>query len=407
MPAPRRNRAGTSTGAAARPHCHPLSRPPRPGNVARSMYVSIHLSPQSRGDAEDLETIEELVDHALAADAAGAAAVCLTEHHIAGFNTYCDPFLMGMYLAPRITQAYLAVHVVQVPFHNPVRIAEQANMLDLVTRGRCMIALAPGSPRQIELDVFGVDMADKAGMTRERIAMLRRIWGRRPGDPPLDVSTPHDRGILAGRISPGSFRKPHPLVGRATTTDATIVEAARLGWPTVLALRGDDAHDGRQAALYRSTLEESGHDDETVRECLSWLSLTSLVSVASTEREARRRQEEYVRIGGVGPIVTSADEGTQEWAEEWRARQLQRADWAVVGTPEVIAEHLLAYRGIGVEHARVALVTTPGRPEQNREELDLFLQEVLPLLDPQQLPGPARTVETEAAEAAAAPRMGR
>jgi alkanesulfonate monooxygenase SsuD/methylene tetrahydromethanopterin reductase-like flavin-dependent oxidoreductase (luciferase family) len=363
------------------------------------MYVSLHFSPQSRGDAEDLETIEELVEHAVLADRAGAAAVCLTEHHIAGFNTYCDPFLMGAYLAPRLEQAYIAVHVVQVPFHNPVRIAEQSNMLDLLTRGRCMIALAPGSNRQIELDVFGVGLDERGDITSERAATLQRIWGWQAGDPPLDVSTSRDRGTLHGRISPSSFRKPHPLVGRATMTDATIVETARLGWPVVLALRGDDEQNRRQAALYRTTLEESGHSDATVRECLSWLSLTSLVSIAPTEQEARRRHEEYLEIGGAGPIVRSADEGSQAWVDEWRTRQLQRAEWSVVGTPEMIAEHLLAYRDIGVDHARVAFVTTPGKPEQNLEALQLFIEETLPLLDPQQLPGPDRTVETDAVHA--------
>ena len=358
------------------------------------MYVSIHLSPQSRGDAEDLETVEELVEHALAADAAGAAAVCLTEHHTAGFNTYCDPFLMGTYLAPLLTQAYIAVHVVQVPFHNPVRIAEQSNLLDLLTRGRCMIALAPGSPRQIELDVFGVEFADRPGITQERIESLRRIWAWQTGDPPLDVTTSLDRGTLSGRLSPSSFRKPHPLVGRATATDATIVEAARLGWPAILSLRtaGDDNR--RQVALYRATLEESGHDEATVRECLSWLSLTTLVSIAPTEREARRRHDEYLEIGGAGPIVQTAGEGSHAWAEEWRTRQLQRAEWSVVGTPEMIAERLLGDRELGAEHTRVAFVTTPGCREQNLEALQLFLAETLPLLEPEQLPGPLHTVET-------------
>ncbi len=366
------------------------------------MYISIHLSPQSRGDAEDSETIEELVDHALAADAAGVAAICLTEHHTAGFNTYCDPFLMGAYLAPQLTQAYIAVHVVQVPFHSPVRIAEQANLLDLLTRGRCMVALAPGSPRQIELDVFGVDFADRPGITRERIEALRRIWAWQAGDEPLDVSTANDRGILSGRISPSSFRKPHPLVGRATMTDATIVESALLGWPAILALRSEGDDNRRQLALYRSTLEGAGHDEATVRECLSWLGLTTLVSIAPTEREARRQHDEYLEIGGAGPIVRTAGEGSRAWAEEWRTRQLQRAEWSIVGTPEMVAESLLGDREIGAEHARVSFVTTPGRREQNLEALQLFLGETLPLLDPQQLPGPARTVETEAAAALAA-----
>ena len=159
------------------------------------------------------------------------------------------------------------------------------------------VVTAPGSPRQIELDVFGVDFTDRPGITRERIEALRRIWAWQAGDEPLDVSTANDRGVLSGRISPSSFRKPHPLVGRATMTDATIVEAALLGWPAILALRTEGDDNRRQLALYRSTLEGAGHDEATVRECLSWLSLTSLVSIAPTEQEARRRHEEEAGRG--------------------------------------------------------------------------------------------------------------
>jgi alkanesulfonate monooxygenase SsuD/methylene tetrahydromethanopterin reductase-like flavin-dependent oxidoreductase (luciferase family) len=359
------------------------------------LYVSIHISPQSRDEREDLANLELIVQQAVEADAAGVAALCLTEHHLGGFNTYSDPFLLGSHLAGRLEQAYLAIHIVQVSLRHPIRIVEHANMLDLLTRGRVMVGLAPGSVREIELDVFGVELAARGEMTRQRIDAMMKAWAWSEGDPPLDVSTDYDGGLLAGRISPSSYRKPHPLIGRATMTEATIVETAERGWPVILGLRSEVDADRRQVALYRQALERSGHEAETVRDGLSWLSFVSMICVAETEGEAKRKLEEYVEVGGAGPIVTAREQGLapgNRIADEWKTRQLHKAQVALVGTPEMIAEQLLSHRALGVEHVRVHFVETPGRHEQNMESFRLFLDEVLPLLDPESLPGPASTL---------------
>jgi limonene 1,2-monooxygenase len=363
------------------------------------LYVSIHISPQSRGEREDVSNLETIVQQAIEADAAGVAAVCLTEHHLGGFNTYSDPFLLGSHLAGRLQQAYIAIHIVQVSLQHPIRIVEHANTLDLLTKGRLMVGLAPGSVREIELDVFGVELGARAEMTRQRIDAMVKAWAWREGDPPLDVSTDYDSGLLAGRISPSSYRKPHPLIGRATMTESTIVETAGRGWPVILGLRSELEADRRQVALYREALDGSGHDAETVRDGLSWLSFVSMVCVGESERQAKRRLDEYVEVGGAGPIVTAREQGLMKAtahgnpvADEWKSRQLHKAQVALAGTPEMIAEHLLSHRELGVEHVRVHLVETPGRDEQNMESFRLFLDEVLPLLDPESLPGPASTV---------------
>jgi alkanesulfonate monooxygenase SsuD/methylene tetrahydromethanopterin reductase-like flavin-dependent oxidoreductase (luciferase family) len=364
------------------------------------LHVTVHMSPQSRGDAEDLATIEELVEQARAADAAGISAISLTEHHLAGFNTYCDPFLMGSYLAGMLERAHLAIHVVQMSLQHPVRIAEHCNMLDLLMKGRLMVALAPGSVRQIELDAFGVDVDSRAPRTAQRIEAMLRAWGWRDGDDPVDVSTDFDTGTLAGRLMPSSYRKPHPLIGRATGTDATIVETARRGWPVVLGAIGDPESDRRQVDLYSETLEHAGHDAATTRDCLAWLGFLTLICVGESEGAAMRRLDEFIESGGAGPIVTARDAGTRPSAAEWQARQRQRANLALAGTPEVIVEHLLGFRDVGVEHARVALVEVPGRAEANLEAFQLFLEEVLPHLDPQPLPDPSRTAFSDSARGA-------
>lgn len=353
-----------------------------------TVYISLHFSPQSRGVATDLETVDMIVEHALAADAAGVSAISLTEHHLGGFNTYCDPMLMGAHLAGRLTQAYLALNVVQVPMRHPVQIAEHCNILDLMARGRCVITLAPGSVRAVELDAFGVEKADRYPRLEQGVDVVQRLWDWNDGDDPVEFDLGHVRGRVAGRISPSSYRLPHPLIARATATPQRIVGAARDGVPLMLA-----SADPALIALYRSELAAAGHPPETVAECLSWLGLYDVVSLAPTEQAAREQLEGYLSAGGAGPIVTAAYEGSQEWADTWREREQERLKWSLALTPEALVERILGYRDQqGLEHATVALSYVPGERQLNDEMCRLFIEEVLPHVDVRPLPGPTETI---------------
>ncbi len=219
------------------------------------MHVSLHLSPQSRGPHEDQAIIEGLVEQAQAADRAGFAAVCLTEHHGSGFNTYNDPFMLGAHLAARLERAHIAVTVAQVALYHPLRLVEHSNLLDVLTRGRCLIGLAAGSASPFELDAFGVAVEDRAELTRQRIESMVGVWARQEGDPPLDLSTDWDAGTLRTRVTPAPYRRPHPLLARVTATEATVVAAARAGWPVILGIwEGGTGKDRRLADLYRAEL---------------------------------------------------------------------------------------------------------------------------------------------------------
>ncbi len=361
------------------------------------MYVTVHFSPQSRGPATDLTLTETVVEQALAADAAGIAAVSLTEHHLGGFNTYCDPILLGCYLAGRLTQAYLAVNIVQVPLRHPVQIVEHCNILDLLTRGRCLITLAPGSHRQIELDAFGVPVGERHERLRQGAEAARRAWSWTDDAGTLDVSTDYHAGLLSARVSPSSFRWPHPLIARGTATAEVVAEAARAGMPVQLAV-----NDASLCTLYRTELAAAGHPDEIVAECLRWLACIELVCLARTEEAAKAQRERYLQGGGAGPIVSAANEGSQAWVQAWTERARDWGRYSVPVTPQQLVDRVLGYGEThGVEHMIVALSLEPDEPEQNREMLDLFLTEVLPQLDPQQLPGPARTVLTHTGGVAA------
>ncbi|WP_229054707.1 LLM class flavin-dependent oxidoreductase [Aeromicrobium sp. Leaf350] len=354
------------------------------------MYTSIHFSPQSRDARDDAEIIHTIVDQAIRAEAAGCASIGLTEHHLAGFNTYVDPFMLGAHLAARLEQAYVSVTVAQVALEHPLRLVEKINLLDVLTRGRSMVALAPGSASRTELQAFGAEDLDRNRVTAERIDAMLRAWewdGEQPG---VDVGTSVDRGLVEARINPASYRYPRPLIGRATRTPETIARLGREGTPAIFGqwlTKDGDARD--QLGIYTDALLGAGHDQETVDECLRWLGFGLTIVVAPTQAQAEKNWREYVEVGGEGPQPGRLG-GAAAWEKEWTHREVARASGSLVGDPARIVEEILRMKEAGSHALRLIPAVVAGRAEDREETFSLIFDEILPHIGTQQLPDPAQ-----------------
>ena len=359
------------------------------------MYTSIHFSPQSRDARDDAEIIHRIVDQARRAEAAGCASIGLTEHHLAGFNTYVDPFMLGAHLSATLERAYVSVTVAQVALEHPLKLVERINLLDVLTRGRSMVALAPGSASRTELQAFGAEDLDRNRVTAERIDAMLRAWdwdGVTEGDEPgVDLGTSVDRGLVSARISPASYRHPRPLIGRATRTPETIARLGREGTPAIFGqwLTPDgDARD--QLDVYTDALLGAGHDQETVDECLRWLGFGLTIVVAPTQAQAEKNWREYVEVGGEGPQPGRLG-GAAAWEKEWTHREVARASGSLVGDPARIVEEILTMKEAGSQALRLIPAVVAGRAEDREETFSLIFDEILPHIGTRQLPDPVRT----------------
>ena len=74
-----------------------------------------------------------------------------------------DPMQFLTYMAAKTKIIKLGSMVVVLPWHDPIRIAEQISMLDTLSNGRLILGLGRGAGR-VEFDAFRQDMKD----SRER-----------------------------------------------------------------------------------------------------------------------------------------------------------------------------------------------------------------------------------------------
>ena len=351
------------------------------------MRVTAFLNPYSAGPERDLENIEFTIQQAVEADAAGFASVLLTEHHFSGVNGYGDPYLMAARLAGEVKRAYLGIAVATVPYHHPLRLIEYANLLDNLTEGRLLFGLGAGGVSPAEWDGFGLDREQRREITEQRIDAMLRAWAHEPGGDPVDVATDWDTGTLSGRLMPASYRRPHPLLARATASDVTIRQTGQRGWPVLFGLVPTPA----QIELYREGLELGGHDAATCRRCWDWVAHTKYVVVGETDQEAwdQARPAAEALAARHGHLTKRVGEDSKvtnifESAEDFMARTM------LIGSPDTVRDGFLQAReDTGLDHVRTWFKFGLIGRELAERSFTLFADEVLPALDPEQFPDDA------------------
>ena len=93
------------------------------------------------------------------------------EHHFTDY-TMCPDVLQHLtYFAGRTTHIQLGSMVVVLPWHDPMRVAEQVAVLDHVSNGRAVLGIGRGLGR-VEFEGFGVEQSDSRAIFVESAEML-------------------------------------------------------------------------------------------------------------------------------------------------------------------------------------------------------------------------------------------
>jgi alkanesulfonate monooxygenase SsuD/methylene tetrahydromethanopterin reductase-like flavin-dependent oxidoreductase (luciferase family) len=197
--------------------------------------------------------IEELYAAALDmvawADEHGFSMLSVAEHHGAE-DGYCpSPIVFTSAMAARTRHARLRIQLIPIPFHDPLRLAEDLAVLDLVSGGRLEVMLGAGY-RPAEFDMFDVDPGARGRLVEEGVAALRAAWTGEPFEF-------RDRTV---RVTPRPAQRPHPPLLMGGSTPAAARRAARLDLPfqpTVPALSDTYAEERARLGLPAAELRKA------------------------------------------------------------------------------------------------------------------------------------------------------
>lgn len=105
------------------------------------------------------------------ADQSGLSVVGFSEHHNTEDGFLSSPLMMAMATAGMTERIGISVSALQLPLHDPVRVAEDITALDLISGGRFTTTLGLGY-RELEYNSFGVDWKARGKVFDEKIGVL-------------------------------------------------------------------------------------------------------------------------------------------------------------------------------------------------------------------------------------------
>jgi len=297
------------------------------------------------------------VEMAAWAESRGCAALQVCEHHRSKDGYLPAPMILASAIAARTTTLPIQVAALIVPLHDPVALAEQMSVLDLVSAGRVSYVVAIGYV-PAEYDMFGRDMKGRGRRLEESVRVMQRLWrgeefeyeGRRVKVTPL----PH---------SPGG-----PILSMGGGVAASARRAARLGLGMVA--MGTDPN---LETVYREACEAEGVEPGM---CLNPTSGAPMSAFVARDPDAAWERwgphllhDAQAYAEWMGDDIEAATKSIASSVEELRA---EKGNYQILSVDEAVQEI----------RARGVLMTQPlcgGMPiDYAWESLETIVQDVLP-----------------------------
>jgi alkanesulfonate monooxygenase SsuD/methylene tetrahydromethanopterin reductase-like flavin-dependent oxidoreductase (luciferase family) len=163
----------------------------------------------------------DTLDQIVWAEQLGFGSVWLSEHHFAPDDYACSPLITAAAIGARTTTMRIATNIVVAALHNPIRLAEDANTLSLLTDGRFDLGVGLGYNER-EFTSFDRVRKQRPSLLEDAIAIIRTAWsGSDAGYQGKRLSMP------AVKVTPMAEKTPRMPIG--AVAPAGIERAARLG----------------------------------------------------------------------------------------------------------------------------------------------------------------------------------
>jgi alkanesulfonate monooxygenase SsuD/methylene tetrahydromethanopterin reductase-like flavin-dependent oxidoreductase (luciferase family) len=183
------------------------------------------------------EHYRRTVERVAEAERLGLDSVWLTEHHFFDDGYLPQPLAFAAAIAATTSRIRVGTAVLLAAVRDPLHVAEEATIVDLVSGGRLDLGLGAGWSKQ-EYAAFGADIGHRYELTERALMRIRAI---------LDDES----------VTPSPLQRPVPLwLGYQGPKGAR--RAGRLGVGLLSMDRG-------LLAPYLAGLEEGGHDPSLAR----------------------------------------------------------------------------------------------------------------------------------------------
>jgi alkanesulfonate monooxygenase SsuD/methylene tetrahydromethanopterin reductase-like flavin-dependent oxidoreductase (luciferase family) len=327
-------------------------------------------------ELEQVEWTEEL----------GFDEVWFTEHHFIDYGLSVDPAALAAAAASRTRHVRIGLAAAILPFHQPLRLAEQMALVDIISHGRLDVGVGRGN-RPAEFAGYRVPQQESRERFDETVEVMQQAWTQ-------------DRFSYRGRffqfddvrVIPKPVQRPHPPLYQVCVTKDGIENTALRGWPmlnSVLFGPVDQLVANRDT--YVATLEKSGRSEAEITALLGRWGVSRQIYVADTDTQALEDakaaeiwyQESFRRF----VIPERIEDAHPSLQPSFRAMadRLAKVTWEglvaetlAFGSPTTVARHIEYMRSIGVGQILCWMNFGGLAQDMIKRSMELFAREVMP-----------------------------
>lgn len=163
------------------------------------------------------------IDLAEYADKNGFAMVSTEEHTATAIGWSPTPLLTAAMVLNRTENLSVAITALLVPLHDPVLLAQEMAVIDLMSKGRLSITTGLGY-RPAEYAAVGKEWKRRGRILDESLDIMLKVWSGEEFEINGERVT----------VGPMPYTRPHPMVMIGGSGPAAAKRAARLGLPLQL-----------------------------------------------------------------------------------------------------------------------------------------------------------------------------
>src|SRR5438067_241088 len=213
----------------------------------------------------------------------------LTEHHFIDYGLAVDPGTLAAVAASRTRRVRIGLAAAILPFHHPLRLAEQTALVDIVSRGRLEVGFGRGN-RPAEFRGYNVPQQENRDRFEEAVEIITQAWTQtEPFSYEGRFFTVRDT-----RVIPKPVQKPHPPVYQVCGSTECIEGTAARGWPMLNSvLRGNAEQQlltNREA--YVTAARKAGRAETEIASLLTRWGVSRQIYVAPTDAQAQAESKD-------------------------------------------------------------------------------------------------------------------
>ena len=183
---------------------------------------------QPENPSSHAEIYKQALEQVKLAEEVNFDSAWIAEHHFLGDGFCPSPIVTASAMAAVTKQIKIGTCALLLPLHNPVRVAEDASVVDNISNGRFILGIGMGYNKE-EFDGFGIPMNQRPSRMEEGIDVIVKSWTE------SNFSYEGKRYRFSNlNVTPKPAQKPCIPIYIGAVEEPAIRRVGRLGYPLLI-----------------------------------------------------------------------------------------------------------------------------------------------------------------------------